>query len=115
MSTLRKDRIAKNEAVFREVNERIGGLTPDQLQSFEIVCECGDGECYQSLETSSADYVRVRANATHFFVVPGHEIPDVESVIESSTRFNVVVKHPDEQRIAIDADRRLDSAAEDTS
>ena len=96
----REDRITKNEALFREVNERIEELQPDQIPVFEIVCECGDSECYRTFEVESSDYTRVRAQPTHFLVVPGHEIPDVETVIESTALFNVVEKHVDEEHIA---------------
>jgi hypothetical protein len=47
----------------------------------------------------------VRAEPTHFLVTPGHEAPDVETVIESTTRFNVVRKHADEEQIARLTDR----------
>lgn len=101
MSTLsREDRIARNEALFREVNERIEELVPDQLPVFEIACECGDGECLQMLEVSARDYSQVRSQPTHFFVIPGHEIPDVETVTEKTPHFNVVEKHVGEEHIA---------------
>jgi hypothetical protein len=101
----REERITKNEALFREVNERIEELQPDQLPSFEVVCECGDRECHQTLEVGTDDYARVRSHPTHFFVTPGHEIPDVETVIETTARFNVVEKHVDEEQIARLTDR----------
>lgn len=96
----REDRIVKNEALFREVNERIEEVTASRLPLFEIVCECGDRECHEMLEVATDDYLRVREQPTHFFVTPGHEIADVETVIESTDRFNVVEKHVDQEQIA---------------
>jgi uncharacterized protein YifE (UPF0438 family) len=96
----REDRIVKNEALFREVNERIEEMKSGERQSFEIVCECGDRECHQTFEVSFNDYTRVRNQPTHFFVLPGHEVQDVETVIERTTDFDVVEKHVGEERIA---------------
>jgi hypothetical protein len=96
----REERIVKNEALFREVNERIDEVTADRLPRFEIVCECGENECRQMLEVTSGEYSRVRDHPTRFFVLRGHEIPDVETIIESTDRFNVVEKHVDQEQIA---------------
>ena len=44
-------RVGVNEALFREVNERIDQLQ-DELgtgSTFEIVCECGDAACVERL------------------------------------------------------------------
>ncbi len=102
MSSLlsREERIVKNEALFREVNERIEEVTAERLPSFEIVCECGDKECHRTLAVAPDEYARVRDDPTHFFVLPGHEIPEVETVVEGSDRFNVVEKHLDQEEIA---------------
>ena len=40
----RATRIGKNEALFREVNERIRELTSDERDA-EFLCECGDPSC----------------------------------------------------------------------
>ena len=104
----REERIAKNEALFREVNERIQEVTEDRLPSFEVVCECGDRDCHETVEVSTDDYSRVRDEPTHFLVVPGHEIPDVETVISSTESFNVVEKHMDEEQVARITDQITD-------
>ncbi len=104
----REDRITKNEALFREVNQRIQEVTEARLPSFEVVCECGDRDCHETVEVSTEDYSRVRGEPTQFFVVPGHEIPDVETVISSTESFNVVEKHVDEEQIARITDQITD-------
>jgi hypothetical protein len=48
----------------------------------------------------------VRSNSSHFFVVPGHEIPDVETVIESHEDWVVVKKNPEVREIAEETDPR---------
>jgi hypothetical protein len=90
----RAARIAKNEAVFREVNERIERTAQESKtsDSFGFVCECGQEGCLELVELSIFQYERVRANPLWFFVVDGHEMPEVEEVVERNTEYNVVKK-----------------------
>jgi hypothetical protein len=92
----RERRIGLNEALFREVNERIEGISqamqagPDELR---ILCECGDDSCVEQIDVSLPEYERVRSNSTLFFVRPGHEHADVEEVVEEQEAYHVVRKH----------------------
>src|SRR6266571_9512115 len=95
MGDERGRRLGLNEAVFREVNERI----QDVAESFELgdqplnlVCECGDPTCVQRITLTRAEYEAVRADPTHFAVYPGHEIPDVEAVVEKRNGYDVISK-----------------------
>jgi hypothetical protein len=91
-------RIGQNEALFRTVNEEIEGLNRGLAEvsdeTLHIVCECGNLECSVQLVVPTADYERVRADPTLFFVHDGHELPDVETVVERTPRFTVVRKDP---------------------
>lgn len=97
------ERVGANEALFREVNERIDQLH-DELggaPSFEIVCECGDASCIERFTIANSDYEDLRRDVHRFAVVPGHERPDVERVIEQRKAYFVVVKtDPDAARAA---------------
>jgi hypothetical protein len=86
-------RVGKNEALFREVNERIREITTYD-GGVEFLCECGDPECTQPIVMSLAEYESVRSRATRFVIVPGHEVADVERVVERTDRFAVVEKLP---------------------
>ena len=92
----RERRIGLNEAVFREANERILELNQtfatftDELV---LVCECGDGKCAEQLTMSPAAYAELRAEASDFAIVPGHEVPDVEEVIARREGYDVVRKN----------------------
>jgi hypothetical protein len=108
--TSREDRLARNEAVFREVNERIEGLqesaSADPDDQVDFLCECGSEDCTETVAMTLAEYEDVRSDPTHFVVVPGHEVLDVEHVIDANSRFRVVRKHPEEAAIAEEADPR---------
>jgi hypothetical protein len=99
----RARRVAANEAVARQVNEE---LTPLQVtDSLALLCECGSRECHATLEVSRSEYEEVRANPTRFFVVLGHDLPDVESVVSTRGEHAVVEKDDPEAR---DLARRTD-------
>src|SRR5690242_546177 len=90
----RKIRIAANEALFREENERREELIPDGPRQgrLEVICECGAGRCSEPISIRINDYELVRSHATWFIVTPGHEIEDVEDVVQWHDAFNVVEK-----------------------
>ncbi|MGI8607533.1 MAG: hypothetical protein ACR2L0_10375 [Gaiellaceae bacterium] len=87
----RIERVGKNEAVFREVNERINDVTHGDAA--EYLCECGYATCTETIQMTVADYEGVRSDPTHFALLPGHELPDVEEVVERGDGFLVVQKH----------------------
>lgn len=87
----REARVAKNEVLFREVNERIRELAPGDGPT-EFLCECGDAGCVESVSLSTGQYEEVRRDPARFFVLPGHEVPDIEDVVEEAGSFLVVAK-----------------------
>jgi hypothetical protein len=101
----REERIARNEVLFREVNERVKDLTPSE-GGIEFICECGYEECIERVVLTSEEYERVRSDPVEFFVKPGHEIPDVEEVVEAHDRYLLVRKHVAERDIARQTDPR---------
>jgi hypothetical protein len=90
----RAERIGLNEAAFRDVNENIDKLQTNfgDAKAIDIVCECGSAECMERLTISQDAYARIRSDATLFALVPGHDIPDVESVVEEGAGYVVVQK-----------------------
>lgn len=101
----RKERIARNEALFREVNERVKDIVPSE-GSIEFICECGYEECIERVSLSADEYERVRSDPVEFFVKPGHEILDVEEVVETHDHYLLVRKHVIERNIARQTDPR---------
>jgi hypothetical protein len=93
----RTRRVGTNEALFRQVNEEVEGLNRGLAEltdeTFHIVCECGDLTCQERLVVPIRDYETVRADSALFFVLPGHELPFAEDVVETSPSYNVVRKH----------------------
>ena len=84
-------RAAKNQSLFREVNERIGTLPRDALYSL-FICECLDETCSEHVSLTFEEYEHVRSGSNRFLVLPGHEVPEVEETLEQTDRFYVVAK-----------------------
>ena len=92
-----------NEALFREVNERIDKLHDDLGSSgdFEIVCECGAASCTERFAITNDAYSYLREDVHRFAVIPGHERPDVERTVAERTGYLVVEKtDPDAAKAA---------------
>ena len=105
-STLAKS--GRNQLVFREVNERIAELTGDWNETGMslFICECSDRACAEALEITPAEYEQVRAHAARFVVLPGHEQPGTEGVVDRCTRFVVIEMDGADATAAREADPR---------
>jgi hypothetical protein len=103
-----EERIGRNEAIARQVNEAIESGTgrADDHAPIAFRCECGQLGCNQLIEVTVGDYERVRAHSRHFLVVDGHEQPAVESVVQRHSGYAVVEKHDAAGRVADASDPR---------
>jgi hypothetical protein len=108
----RQERLARNEAIFREINERTRSLQErfgpeDPTTAYEeFLCECGDQLCVERVKLTVREYEAVRAESTQFVVRPGHSVPRIERVVKENERFTVVVKLGDAAEVAADRDPR---------
>ncbi len=107
----RARRIAENEALFRDLNEEVGAVAHSfsaggESRTFDFLCECGDPVCAQRVPVARAKYGELRGSPLRFLVVPGHEIPDVERVVETREHYMVVEKFGESAEIARDRDPR---------
>jgi hypothetical protein len=96
----RLERQARNEALMREVNQRVAELREqgswgDDDRLMEIHCECGAfPDCDTKLSLPVEDYERVRAQDDRFAVAPGHESSELETVVERTDTWLIVDKLP---------------------
>ena len=93
----RQSRAAKNQSLFREINERILDLNAAfsaVTTMGEWVCECANESCIAPVEMSSEEYEAIRATPRRFFVAPTdeHVWPDVEDVVARGSRYWTVEK-----------------------
>jgi hypothetical protein len=110
MDEVRRAKIAKTEALYRSVNEKIEDMNAAfgvLVESMLVICECGDSECAEQIELDIPLYARVRADGTLFVVKTGHEIPDVEKIVERHEGFSIVCKDKEPgASVALETDPR---------
>ena len=104
----RERRLALNEAAFRVANERMDQWEErrDVEEPVSYYCECAEITCRERIHLRIREYEHVRDNPRHFAVVPGHEIPDVESVVERGEGYVIIEKHPEVDPIVDATDPR---------
>ena len=68
------DQVARNDAIYRDANERIKRAAEDYDVSgpLPFICECADPECRRVVLLTMAEYEEIRAYPTHFLNLPGH-------------------------------------------
>ena len=69
------ERIARNDAIFREANDRIGDAAEHHQVDMRVpfICECADSSCREIIPLMLADYAQIRSDPRHFLNVAGHE------------------------------------------
>jgi hypothetical protein len=87
-SASRVDRIAQTERFFRAVNEEIAAN--DGHGTTVFLCECGNPACAEGVALTAEALRRLHAETGLFVVLPGHEIPDVETVVDQHNGYLVV-------------------------
>ncbi len=103
-------RLAGNEDTFRDVNDGIARGQwpgePDEPITFR--CECARLGCNTLIALTLREYEAVREHGRRFVLVPGHELPEVETVVERGEGYLVVEKRDEAGRLA----ERLDDSDE---
>jgi hypothetical protein len=92
----RLERATKNEQTFQSYNARRTAMeesseTPDD-EPVPLVCECDQPKCWRAIEIPLGEYERAVKEPDRFVVVPGHEDPAVEVVVETRENFLIVSK-----------------------
>jgi len=90
----REVRAARNQALFRAVNDKILELNEktsgEFVGSVAIACECSRIDCLELLEIPPNAYRGVRENPRTFAVLAGHADPAVERVVGVHDGYAVV-------------------------
>ncbi len=110
MSDEQVRRRARNEALFRNLNEQINRVKSDDRadvsEPIDFVCECSSAGCSKVVSVSRAEYEAVREGPSTFVVASGHEDPSIEDVLVRHTEFSVVEKRGKAAELAAETDPR---------
>jgi hypothetical protein len=105
---VREDRIVRNEALYRELNERVNTLAEDlstrgvvesEEEAGEYFCECGLDDCMEKITMNRAEYEAVRASPIRFAIKPEHLLANVEQLVSQNDRFAVIEKLEGEREL----------------
>jgi hypothetical protein len=91
----RAQRLAENEALAREVNERVGEVAASwygEDEQLEFVCECSLDDCSDRVRLRLAEYSHVRSSPLWFVLMPEHLVPEIERELERIGAYSVVEK-----------------------
>jgi hypothetical protein len=101
----REERIAENEAFFRDLNERKADWLKDGLQAAGFRCECWRIDCGVRMYLSRREWEEVRSVAERFAIAPGHTAidvePGVEEVVKEYQHFWIVEKRGEARDVAV--------------
>jgi hypothetical protein len=99
------ERSARNEEIFRGVNERIeeGAERHAVSAALPFHCECGNASCVETIEIEAAHYAAIMRERYRFVIIPGHQDPEIEQIVERRPDY-LVVEKIGEARKQIDRD-----------
>jgi hypothetical protein len=104
-------RLAENEVLFRELNEKVlAGVSetnrlaiednqpeftitvPSAEDALQFFCECADEKCTQRVVLSFQEYQNIHKIRDQFVIVPGHQVGSIENVISEQPGYLIVKK-----------------------
>ena len=93
-SEAREERLAKNEVIFRTVNEAIEqkAIEMGGLDEYQFICECSTADCFARISLTLRRYEHIRREGSRFVVAPGHEDVEVEVVVDTTPTYSIVEK-----------------------
>jgi hypothetical protein len=88
------ERAARNEEVFRSVNEQIeaGAEQHGVTAPMRFHCECDRERCFEQVDLIPSDYQQIVEHPYRFVIVPGHDDPRIEQIVETHEGYCVIEK-----------------------
>lgn len=110
---LSKRRLAENQVIFRRRNEKVAkgleslkqaakseghdtiaqNIEQNMNEPLHFYCECSDDNCHKRIVLKPSEYTQLHQNKSQFIILPGHEVPSIERVRQTSPNYVVVEKY----------------------
>ena len=90
LTTTRETRLVQTEELYRRVNDALAQRTTTDEAAF--LCECSSPYCSEMIELAKDDVEVLHSLPGYYVVAPGHDIPDVEEVVQETERYLIVKK-----------------------
>lgn len=84
----RDERVARAEEFFKRVNDTMRNELGDGDGNF--LCECGNIACTEKLALDAEDLRLLHSIEGYFAVLPGHQIPEIETLVKENGRYAIV-------------------------
>ena len=88
-----EERIAQNEDLCRDLNERKAEWIGSGRLAAGFRCECWNLSCGDRIKMSGKQWKEARSRGNQFVVAPGHVVAEVESVVKEYPHFWLIEKH----------------------
>jgi hypothetical protein len=98
--------VSTARSVLDRAIEEIAAAGGRDEHAFEFVCECSNLGCDRRLPMTLSRYEQIRRDPTLFVVAPGHDLPEIESVVAREPDFQVVRKHGEAADFVTERDPR---------
>ena len=109
-SLMDAEQVARNDAIFRDANERIKSAAqhvggPEHVP---FICECADSRCREIVRLTLSEYEDVRTSPIRFLIALGHDLEDTEreEVVARRPRYWVIEKRGEARPLAAELDPR---------
>jgi predicted DNA-binding ribbon-helix-helix protein len=84
----RDERVERTKVLYAQLNRKIAALLDDGSRVF--LCECGNPLCNEPIELDGDELPVLHSKDGFFAIMPGHQIPDLETVIRETPRYALV-------------------------
>jgi hypothetical protein len=114
MEQFSERRLKENEVIFQQANKGVADFVMEDGGDDETLigfyCECSNIDCRERILLNASDYRRYHKDQRHFIALKGHEMPNIENVVDEHDNF-VIVRKVGEIPSVKDIDRVLPDLA----
>jgi hypothetical protein len=92
---LTEERVAKNDAMFRDANKQIAAVAAQQEitePALPFLCECADVGCTEIVKLRLAEYRELRSNPRWFVNTPAHQEGSQSALVARRDGYVIVEK-----------------------
>jgi hypothetical protein len=100
MDKASKQYLVETEVIFRGANQDAAEFIAEgegikTATTVPFYCECSNTECRQRIRLTPQVYATSHKNKRQFIIKEGHDIPEVEKIIEQNKDYHIIEKYGD--------------------
>jgi hypothetical protein len=89
-----RETVCDQRELLRYANRKMLELRLPWVDKYELVCECASPACFEVLRIEPEAYEAVCSEPLEFVVLPGHDDPDSDEVVRTTSRYVVIRNGP---------------------